>query len=359
MDKFKTLQKKIHIRVSRDFKTPPFPYAISLDSAWKCNQKCVMCLQRGLTNQNRFLNASTFSELIERIPHLRIVNFIGLGEPLLNPEVFDILHIARDKNIEAVLTTNASLLTDENIEKIPPNLRNIAISIDSPSPEEFRRIRGGNLDTVLANLRRMKKKKSSINIQIQAILMKDTLDSLAGLPELASQVGARRISLLHLLALSPDHDVMHALHDQQKLQQALKELRKRARQRGIKIVMRPHSPSLRVCSEPWVNPFVSIEGDVYACCFMYRLPRDSSTEYFLGDSVNIDLTRYRLGNVFEEPFEKIWHGERLQRIRQVIRESETVKALPLNEFRSLRKSLEVNKNYDYCRVCLYRWQMAC
>lgn len=313
----------------------------------------------GLSLEEKFMTASQFNTILDKIPSLKIVNFVGLGEPLLNPEFFSILKIAKDRNIEIVLTTNATLLNEENVFKIPENVSNITVSIDTPVSEYFRRIRGGNLQMIIKNLTNLLEKKSFINLHIQAIIMKDTLDSLVALPDLAEKIGAKSIYLLHLASLCSEHDAMHALNFPEKLRVVLKKFILQARKRGIKTQMRPLSPMLRVCSEPWVNPFLTINGDLYPCSFIYRLPQDSISEFFLGDSLEIDLKEYRLGNVIESPFEEIWLNNKMRRIRQTVRESDITKKLTLEKLRKRRKELDVNVDFNYCRVCLWRWKMSC
>jgi radical SAM protein with 4Fe4S-binding SPASM domain len=57
---------------------------------------------------------------------------------------------------------------------------------------------------------------------------------------------------------------------------------------------RPGPGETRDCLDPWFKPFVQPNGDVWPCCWFYD----------------------RLGNVNEEPFDKIMNGTAFQELRR-------------------------------------------
>lgn len=74
-----------------------------------CNLKCSFCLDG--KREKRFLSVDEFREIIEKIKDY--TNLIALhvkGEPLLHPNLKDILDICTDNNVLVNITTNATLL---------------------------------------------------------------------------------------------------------------------------------------------------------------------------------------------------------------------------------------------------------
>ena len=75
----------------------------------KCNFACSFC-----TTSNRntgFMKSSDFEKIIEKIkPYTQYVYLHVLGEPLLHPQIAEILHIANSHDIHVNISTNGSLL---------------------------------------------------------------------------------------------------------------------------------------------------------------------------------------------------------------------------------------------------------
>lgn len=110
--------------------TEGWPTEVSLECTTFCNAKCKNCtheelLSRGIrkgTNVNK-------EELFYRIRKSRLITLlfakdepvflpVGLGEPLCHPDIFEIIAYATIFFPRIQLTTNASLLTDKNIEQL-------------------------------------------------------------------------------------------------------------------------------------------------------------------------------------------------------------------------------------------------
>lgn len=111
-----------------------------------CNLACSFC--PGTKRTKRFLTAEEFSSLAHRlVGHTEYLYLHVMGEPLLHPQLEEILRIAADLNFKICLTTNGTLL-----QKALPilleakRLHKISVSLHSFEGNEG----GGDLDTYVS-----------------------------------------------------------------------------------------------------------------------------------------------------------------------------------------------------------------
>jgi len=116
--------------------TPHHPVLAHLIPIRRCNLSCTYC--------NEFDDYSKpvpKAELFRRIDRLKefgtsIVTISG-GEPLLHPELEDVIRHIRKRGIIAGMITNGYLLTRERIESLnAAGLEHLQISIDNVKPDE-------------------------------------------------------------------------------------------------------------------------------------------------------------------------------------------------------------------------------
>jgi MoaA/NifB/PqqE/SkfB family radical SAM enzyme len=93
------------------------------------------------------LSVQLFTDILDRYRGATMVGLVG-GEPLLHPDLDDLVRIAAGKKMVVNLSTNGSLLTEERIHqllRLP--LGSINISLDAVDENEFFRLRGGSPGT--------------------------------------------------------------------------------------------------------------------------------------------------------------------------------------------------------------------
>ena len=116
----------------------PQPKYISLDITHKCNLNCIMCNRR-LGINNKELCFESFVKIIDQFPRLEYIGFMGLGEVFMNKDFIDMLRECEKRKIDAMFTTNGVLLNENNIKRLPKNVKEIFVSIDSLNPEFIRK----------------------------------------------------------------------------------------------------------------------------------------------------------------------------------------------------------------------------
>jgi sulfatase maturation enzyme AslB (radical SAM superfamily) len=114
-----------------------------------CNFRCVFCPSSLMTRKRGYMDAELAKKIIEDLKAMNIaekITFHVMGEPMLHPQVFQIIAHGRDKGLKVGLTTNGSLFTRENRERLLAlDLDQINISLQTPDEESFSQREAGVL----------------------------------------------------------------------------------------------------------------------------------------------------------------------------------------------------------------------
>lgn len=162
---------------------PAAPSWVQVEINNTCNLKCVMCPREAMTRKARYMTAAEFGDIADKcraasVPRLRL--FL-MGEPLLHPELAEMIAYAKSVGIPSVeFNTNAALLTAEKAEAvIEAGLDQIVFSLDGVDAATYEGIRiGGKYDEVTAHVedfcRRVQARGKGPHTTIQTIVMGST-----------------------------------------------------------------------------------------------------------------------------------------------------------------------------------------
>jgi len=310
-----------------------------------------------METEKKFLALEQFKRILDQFPKVRAITLQGCGETLLNPDLGEMLTLNQCRNIDFTIVTNGTLLNERNINKLK-NVSSVTVSIDSANPERYKEIRGAKLELVINNLKKLKQLKKDVKLSIQAVIMEETVESLPELIALAQNVGAEQVRLLHLEGFNQDLEKKHAFNFDI-VKNSLQKTKELARKSKVKLETPPLHPKLRNCFEPWLSPRISLEGDIYPCCYIYVSSEPTWKEYFQGVALNVPQFQYRMGNIFQDSFDKIWNGSNYKLLRKTIRKSGKHTNFSSEQLNQTRREVDLNKKFSYCKVCLYRWGCYC
>lgn len=340
------------------------PKQLHIEVTWDCNLECGMCPRsRGQTTHlsGRSLGADEFAGILGRIPSVQHVNIIGAGEPLVHPQFSELVTTAREQGMTLSVTTNGTLLHERGRSSLAENVNLICVSIDDSDPDEYAKMRvGADLHQVLENMRGLHAERPELPIVIQALMTRGNLERLPGLVDVAAELGAR-LALLHPIAFDEtlDRDTVH--HDPERYAAFLSETSSRAAARQVGVVMRPSRPRRQFCGDPWYSPLVTIEGDVYPCCYIYEARAGARTfrEYYLGEHIEVPMQQFRAGNIFTDSFDEMWNGECFRSVRRSVLRARKRQHMTPEDLLHLRASIDLGRMHSYCAICLYQWGCAC
>ena len=132
-DKMKILKNYKNYKLYNN--TPIFnsysaPFKIFIDIISNCNLSCKHCLN-GYKIEEHQLELNIFEKIAKYCNDFGVFNIkLGGGEPLLHPQIIDILDILSSTEVLLSMTTNGMIHNDEIFTAILKNKVNISVSLD-------------------------------------------------------------------------------------------------------------------------------------------------------------------------------------------------------------------------------------
>jgi MoaA/NifB/PqqE/SkfB family radical SAM enzyme len=258
-----------------------YPLLVDLEMASKCNLNCPMCPT--VTDEFQELRKETFAsglmdfELAKRIidevhPHIFSLRLSWVGEPTLNPNLIKTVKYAKRKGIKEVsfLTNGTKLHLDYMKKLIEAGLDIMTVSIDGMG-EIYNNIRAPlTFDKTLTKLIKLKEYKEANGISKPLIKIQGVWPAIRPNP---GEYYNTFEPLVDMIAFNPLIDYLHNDED---------------------IVYEPGFS----CPQPYQRVTIAADGRAAMCS-------------------NDDLVGMVVGNAWEQSIHDIWHGEGMQRVRQL------------------------------------------
>src|SRR5262245_19523171 len=175
------------------------PRDVTIESTTHCNLRCVICPHvREAEVHKEHLPDRLAERLGSVIPRASRFQLHGLGEPLLSPAFWKLLdRIARQHrgDPDVAFNTNGLLLNDSNIARlVASKAREINISLDAASADTYARIRGADLDRVLANIGALVRARNAagrtdLRVYVNMTLVRANIEELPEFVRLAKRLG--------------------------------------------------------------------------------------------------------------------------------------------------------------------------
>lgn len=292
------------------------PRYIQVETTNRCNLKCRMCPNNspGFHKNKvlRDLSVDEFRHIAQSFPFLKDIHLQGLGEPIMNKDLPEIIGLCSAKSIKTSFVTNGLLLTPELSERlIRAGLDNLTVSVDAGSEDSFQTIRGGNLARLLGNLKGFVEAKNRLNsstpnIRIMTVGMKSNRDEIPAIVEIAAEAGVSNVTVKGLNA-GFDKDLEKDRLDEQD-RAVLMEMKNKAALSGVclDVAVTDDAERKMRCRWPWTRAYITASGDVTPCCNI------------------IDGEYSRLGNIFEQDFASIWNARRYMEFRDRLKNGTAV-----------------------------------
>lgn len=303
------------------------PYYVQLEVTTHCNLACYMCVRNEAIKHPQHLAYEDFARTFDRIrPHKLALS--GAGEPLLHPDITRMIAYARAHGTAVQIPSNGTLLGRPGMAQaiVESGLNMLKISIDAATAPTYQAIRRQDcFDKIVDGVRQLAERKKEKNsrlpeVRFDVVILKENYAEIPDIIRLAHDLG---VGVVFFRALQTKgigkerEEVLGKDVDFDLLGRMVQEGIADAGRLGIRTNLRDiardfesyHSiyqrqdaaMSDQVCLLPWLQCFISVRGELSVCCATY------TNESFSA------------GNVFQQDFEAVWNGPKMQSIRRLFR----------------------------------------
>lgn len=168
----------------------------------RCNLKCLHCHIGDVGNSDEELTTEEAKEFIDelrKVNEFRMLVYTG-GEPLVRPDIFELLEYSYSRGFINVIATNGTLINDPLANKLRNSgVAAAAVSLDSSLPEVHNQIRADEsaFEAALRGIRAIK--NAGIPLQINVTAMKYNFSQLGELIDMADGNNAAIVLIYQLV----------------------------------------------------------------------------------------------------------------------------------------------------------------
>ena len=270
------------------------PYVVQIFPVYACNFRCKYCIfsvkkeKRYFISDQVLMDLDLFKKCIDDISSfpdkVKVLRFVGIGEPLLHKNIAEMIEYAVSKNVANTveLLTNGLLLTPEMTDSlISAGLTRLVVSLQGTSKEKYREVCGADIDfdSFIENLKYFYINKG--NAHVYHKIVDCALDGKDDEKRFYDTFG----DICDTIAI--EHAV--PIHSGVEYDEMLKEKDMKVTQFGLPV------SDVHICPQPFFTLQVNPDGKVVPC-FSFEYPGI-------------------MGDCNDEPVDAIWNGARFRGFR--------------------------------------------
>ena len=316
----------------------PFsPGVVFIEVTNRCNLLCQTCPRTHFDREPlKSLSLDEFIHIAEQFPDMQQAELHGIGEPLLNSELPQIIRYLKSRGVKVVTNSNGTLLTARwQVDLVESGLDVYRCSIDGAMPETYARLRGADLlPKLVKGLSELVETKARLkantpHISIWCVATRDNLEEMPELVRLASQIGVPEVYLQRMVYFAHEPSEQRGLaikdlsifgvngsKDDMKFQeQVIFECERLSEQLGVMFrasgardprnslaaARSANFTTWQACMRPWTTAYVTANGNCLPCC--------------ISPFATFDYHSLIMGNLLEQPFTEIWNNPLYQKWR--------------------------------------------
>lgn len=308
------------------------PHYLQVELTDLCNLTCAGCVRSEHESVGSVLDLATFIDLLDQLPDLEHVSFVGAGEAIIVRNFAEYVRSCSERGLFSSTNTNGLLVRRRLEVALEAGLGLLAISVDGADDATLSVMRSGlKISQLSASIEAAATmtQRAGARLSAAVTLSSTNIASFADIVQYVADRGIHEITVesLHhwgddkrlnaqsLFALTPTTVIAH-------LEDGLSVALERDVNLSIFDYTRLLTPSIAdaVCPWPWDAFYLTRDGDVTPCC------------------VNMEASpANRLGSISEAPIQEIWEG---------------------TEFTRLRNSFLGEPTWSSCEECVYRMEFG-
>lgn len=286
-----------------------------------CNHKCIFCNSEFATADNSRVHTIDRKRLVEFLREakkagLKAVTICGSGEPLIYPEIKELLYDIHDLSLEIGIFTNGARLTSEIRKAILDTCTFVRCSVNASNSKEHEIVHRVNNDfeKIVNNIRSLVNEKKQRNKELptigtQFVFYEENYKSIVNATKLWKEVGVDYFEIKPLIegeGSSVGITVFSASDKGAVLEQ-------------MRLAKELESEDYQVYTKygQYLNT-ISCEGRKYTKCYGHAIDPNLWSDGNMFICSNQEHEEDVIGNIYESTFMEIWHGEkRKKRIERI------------------------------------------
>lgn len=160
------------------------PYVVQIFPVYACNFKCGYCIfsveksKRGFFSDKNLMDYDLYRKCVDDMAQfpsqIKVLRFVGVGEPLLHKRIVDMVAYTAEKRIAQTIeiVTNGVLLEPAMVDAlVAAGLDRLVISIQGTSQSKYEEVAGAKVDFAhfLDNLRYLYRHKEQLHVYIKIV----------------------------------------------------------------------------------------------------------------------------------------------------------------------------------------------
>ncbi|MBU0648612.1 radical SAM protein [Patescibacteria group bacterium] len=290
------------------------PYLAIIETANFCNLNCPTCTtpHNKITREKKSMTLDDFKKIMDKVsPYCHVALLYNSNEPLLHPNLSEMISYADKKNLYTMISSNATLLNEEMTGKIlKSGLDEILLCLDGMSKQSYEPFRrGADFETVKDNIINFcgeKKKRGLVKpyVELQFILTSLNQNEVPLIKEFAKEIGVDRLHIKSF-ALS---EYAYSKEEIKKLSEEFFPLESKYSKKIIYDKKDDGTLDLKrgkdwLCSLAEAQLVVLVDGSLSMCCY--------------------DINgKYIYGSLMDKDFLSIWNDPKVQKIRAMAKKGE-------------------------------------
>lgn len=299
------------------------PELVILLSHAVCNYKCRFCSQR-------LYNNTVQPWPMERITvdcaplweTAKLVNLGSVGEIGLWPHFDTAVDFFTSKGIKVCFTSNGRYLNAAKLRNC--SLDHLMVSLHTVDEQVYDQLTGtkGNLPVVMENLRILCQQPREYRVLVTVVLTEKNVRQAPDVAQFCKDIGVDQLKLTPLVepegAGLAEYDFGLPMQESEENRRALLQAKEIMGEDDslCKVAYTPEQrremlvQQMPECLAPYTQTVVNYDGRVFPCCFM-------------GGAQDC------MGNIFEQPWEEIWNGEKYTQFRESLKSGSNTDCLHL------------------------------
>ena len=158
------------------FIVPKLPKTAQICITNKCNFNCKMCQRFDLQVPIKEMSLENFKIILSKLKGVKSIILTGWGEPLLHPNLIEMIKLCKEKKLAVRFTTNGSLLDEGKAQQlIDSGLDAITFSVDEVKPKEnsIGHEVKSQLENIIQLQRMINNQNASLEIYLQSVFQEN------------------------------------------------------------------------------------------------------------------------------------------------------------------------------------------